>query len=103
MVAATAPSFAQTVSPGAAAAAATAGPRAAAVTPTAASVTGPFTDTPAQRARACTVCHGDQGRSGPDGYVPRLAGKPMKIEVQRLPDYRWRELGFSQPHCPGEE
>ena len=21
---------------------------------------------------------------------------PMKIEVERLPDYRWRELGFPQ-------
>ena len=33
-------------------------------------------DTMAERTRACTACHGDQGRAGPDGYYPRLAGKP---------------------------
>ena len=33
-------------------------------------------DNMAERTRACTVCHGDQGRAGPDGYYPRLAGKP---------------------------
>ncbi len=38
-------------------------------------------------------------RAAPDS---RPAGKPMKIEVQRLPDYRWRDLGFPQPHRPGE-
>lgn len=26
----------------------------------------------------------------------RQASPPMKIEVERLPDYRWRELGFVQ-------
>jgi cytochrome c553 len=30
----------------------------------------------AERTKACTACHGDQGRAGPDGYYPRLAGKP---------------------------
>lgn len=35
-----------------------------------------FTDDMAERTRACTACHGDQGRAGPDGYYPRLAGKP---------------------------
>jgi cytochrome c553 len=33
-------------------------------------------DTLAQRLAACTFCHGEQGRAGPDGYYPRLAGKP---------------------------
>ena len=33
-------------------------------------------NTLAERTRACTACHGDQGRAGPDGYYPRLAGKP---------------------------
>ena len=33
-------------------------------------------DNLAERTRACTACHGDQGRAGPDGYYPRLAGKP---------------------------
>ncbi len=35
-----------------------------------------FADNMAERTKACTVCHGDQGRAGPDGYYPRLAGKP---------------------------
>jgi len=29
-----------------------------------------------ERTQACTACHGEQGRAGPDGYYPRLAGKP---------------------------
>ncbi len=33
-------------------------------------------DNMAERTRACTACHGEQGRAGPDGYYPRLAGKP---------------------------
>ena len=28
--------------------------------------------------------------------LERHASPPMKIEVERLPDYRWRELGFVQ-------
>ncbi|MCB2071660.1 MAG: cytochrome C, partial [Ottowia sp.] len=36
----------------------------------------PFRDDMAQRTLACTACHGEQGRAGPDGYYPRLAGKP---------------------------
>jgi cytochrome c553 len=35
-----------------------------------------FADGMAERTRACTACHGNQGRAGPDGYYPRLAGKP---------------------------
>ena len=35
-----------------------------------------FEDSMAQRTLACTGCHGHQGKSGPDGYYPRLAGKP---------------------------
>ena len=35
-----------------------------------------FKDDMAERTRACTACHGEQGRAGPDGYYPRLAGKP---------------------------
>ena len=29
-----------------------------------------FEDTMAQRTQACTACHGEQGRAGPDGYYP---------------------------------
>ena len=38
----------------------------------------------AQRAKACTGCHGPQGRSRPDGYVPRLAGKPAGYLHEQL-------------------
>ena len=41
-------------------------------------------DTMAQRAKACTGCHGPQGRSRPDGYVPRLAGKPAGYLHEQL-------------------
>lgn len=33
-------------------------------------------DTLAARVQACTACHGEQGRATPDGYYPRIAGKP---------------------------
>lgn len=36
----------------------------------------PVQDSLAERVQACTACHGEQGRAGPDGYYPRLAGKP---------------------------
>ena len=29
--------------------------------------------------------------------------KPMEIEVERLPDYFWRDLGFQQPRRPDGE
>ena len=34
-----------------------------------------FEDTIAQRAMACTGCHGKEGRAASDGYYPRIAGK----------------------------
>jgi hypothetical protein len=29
--------------------------------------------------------------------------KPMEIEVERLPDYLWRDLGFQLPRRPDGE
>ncbi|HJR23196.1 MAG TPA: hypothetical protein VJ822_16300 [Dongiaceae bacterium] len=29
--------------------------------------------------------------------------KPLEIEVERLPDYLWRDLGFPQPRPPEAE
>jgi cytochrome c553 len=37
---------------------------------------GAIQDTIEQRAKPCVSCHGNNGRAGPDGYYPRLAGKP---------------------------
>lgn len=48
----------------------------------------PFEDTIAQRTLACTACHGAQGRAGPDGYYPRLAGKPAGYLYNQLLNFR---------------
>lgn len=48
----------------------------------------PFENTIAQRAMACTACHGPQGRAAPDGYYPRLAGKPAGYLYNQLVNFR---------------
>ncbi len=48
----------------------------------------PFEDSIAQRTLACTSCHGAQGRAGPDGYYPRLAGKPAAYLYNQLLNFR---------------
>ena len=50
--------------------------------------TAPFEDTIAQRTLACTACHGPQGRAAPDGYYPRLAGKPAGYLYNQLINFR---------------
>jgi cytochrome c553 len=50
--------------------------------------TSPFEDSMAERTRACTHCHGKQGRAGPDGYYPRLAGKPAAYLYAQLRHFR---------------
>ena len=47
-----------------------------------------FEDSIAQRTQACTACHGEQGRAGPDGYYPRLAGKPAAYLYHQLLNFR---------------
>jgi len=54
----------------------------------AAAATAPFEDTMAQRTLACTACHGSQGRAAPDGYYPRLAGKPAGYLYNQLLNFR---------------
>jgi len=41
-----------------------------------------------RRARACTVCHGEQGRAAADGYYPRIAGKPAAYLHEQLLAFR---------------
>ena len=48
----------------------------------------PVPDTLAQRAMACTGCHGKEGRAAPDGYYPRLAGKPAGYLYHQLLNFR---------------
>lgn len=45
-------------------------------------------DTMAQRMQACVVCHGDEGRATPDGYLPRIAGKPAGYLYEQLRNFR---------------
>jgi cytochrome c553 len=45
-------------------------------------------DTMAQRMQACTVCHGKEGRATPNGYFPRIAGKPAGYLYQQLLNFR---------------
>ena len=48
----------------------------------------PFEDTIAQRTLACTACHGKEGRAAPDGYYPRIAGKPAAYLYNQLLNFR---------------
>jgi cytochrome c553 len=48
----------------------------------------PVEDTMAQRVLACTGCHGPQGRAAPDGYYPRIAGKPAGYLYNQLLSFR---------------
>ena len=45
-------------------------------------------DALARRARACTGCHGEQGRAAADGYYPRIAGKPAAYLHEQLLAFR---------------
>jgi len=45
-------------------------------------------DTLAQRLKACTPCHGDEGREGRDAYYPRIAGKPELYLYNQLVNFR---------------
>jgi cytochrome c553 len=47
-----------------------------------------FEDSMAQRTLACTACHGPQGRAAPDGFYPRLAGKPAGYLYNQLINFR---------------
>jgi cytochrome c553 len=53
-------------------------------------------DTIAQRAEACTVCHGKEGVSTNTGYFPRIAGKPAGYLFQSIGQFSRRS-----PQLPG--
>ena len=54
----------------------------------AASAAPAFEDSMAQRTLACTSCHGKEGRAAPDGYYPRIAGKPAGYLYNQLLHFR---------------
>lgn len=41
----------------------------------------------AERVKPCEACHGNQGRAGPDGYYPRLAGKPAGYLYNQMQNF----------------
>jgi cytochrome c553 len=41
-------------------------------------------DSMAERAKPCAACHGKEGRASPDGFYPRIAGKPKGYLFNRL-------------------
>lgn len=45
-------------------------------------------DTIAQRVKPCATCHGDHGRATPDGFYPRIAGKPAGYLFEQLANFR---------------
>jgi len=47
-----------------------------------------FQDNLAQRVQMCSACHGEQGRAGPDGYYPRIAGKPAAYLYNQLKNFQ---------------
>lgn len=42
----------------------------------------------ALRVQACTGCHGREGRAAPDGYQPRIAGKPAGYLLNQLQHFQ---------------
>lgn len=45
-------------------------------------------DTMQARVAACVHCHGASGRAGPDGFYPRIAGKPAGYLLAQLISFR---------------
>lgn len=73
---------------------------ASAAAATAASPATPAATVPASsmasRVLACTVCHGKEGRATPDGYFPRIAGKPAGYLTHQLLNFRDGRRSYPQ-------
>jgi cytochrome c553 len=74
------------------------GPSALAAAPTGAAPELPTTapSAMAPRVLACTTCHGKQGRATPDGYFPRIAGKPAGYLYNQLVNFRDGRRSYPQ-------
>ncbi len=46
--------------------------------------------------KACTLCHGPEGRSTPYGYFPRLAGKPETYLLNQLQNFQAGRRHYAQ-------
>jgi len=49
-----------------------------------------------QRVQPCTACHGKEGRATPDGYYPRIAGKPAGYLLNEMNNFRLGRRFFPQ-------
>lgn len=49
-----------------------------------------------QRVLACVACHGKEGRAAPDGYFPRIAGKPAGYLYHQLLNFRDGRRSYPQ-------
>ena len=63
--------------------------------PAAAALTVPAASM-ASRVLACTACHGKEGRATPDGYFPRIAGKPAGYLANQLLNFRDGRRSYPQ-------
>ena len=50
----------------------------------------------ARRVQPCTPCHGEVGRATPDGYYPRIAGKPAGYLLNEMINFRDGRRTFPQ-------
>lgn len=50
----------------------------------------------APRVLACTICHGKEGRATPEGYFPRIAGKPAGYLANQLLNFREGRRSYPQ-------
>src|SRR5215470_7896730 len=53
-------------------------------------------DPVARRVQPCTACHGEVGRPTPDGYYPRIAGKPAGYLLNEMINFRDGRRTFPQ-------
>lgn len=53
-------------------------------------------DSMAARTLACTACHGREGRATPQGYYPRIAGKPDGYLYHQLRNFREGRRSYPQ-------
>jgi len=54
------------------------------------------TDDMQGRVLACTACHGKEGRATPQGYFPRIAGKPAGYLYNQLLNFRDGRRSYPQ-------
>jgi cytochrome c553 len=53
-------------------------------------------DLMARRVQPCTACHGEVGQATPDGYYPRIAGKPAGYLLNEMINFRDGRRTFPQ-------